>query len=174
MARLADEPERALPHGHAMVAADPLAEPAHATLVRLLAAAGRYPEAERHYAWARELLQREVAMPAGGPLDDAIHRVRRERREAGAAVPSTPAAAPVAEAAEPPSVATAHPLLGRGAEGVANAHATARAHAERDAIARAIAERGSSRLLLFAGEPGIGKTRLLDHLAERAAPPVTA
>jgi DNA-binding SARP family transcriptional activator/predicted ATPase len=157
VARLADAPERALPHGHAMVASDPLAEPAHATLVRLLAAAGRYPDAERHYAWARELLQREVAMPSGGPLDDAIHRVRRERREAGAAVPYTPSApvAPVVEAAEPPSVANLHPLLGRGAE--------------REAIAQAIAGRSAARLLLFAGEPGIGKTRLLDYVAESAA-----
>ena len=80
--RLADEPERALPHGHAMVAAEPLAESAHATLVQLLAATGRYPEAERHYDWARDLLRREIAMPAGGPLDAAIRRARREQRDA--------------------------------------------------------------------------------------------
>ena len=91
--RLAHEPERALPHCHAMVAADPLAEAAHAALVRMLAAAGRYPEAERHYTWARELLRREVEMSAGGPLDDAIHRARRERRDAVnvTAVTSSPA-----------------------------------------------------------------------------------
>lgn len=155
VACLANAPERALPHGHAMVASDPLAESAHAALVRLLAAAGRYPEAERHYAWARELLQREVAMPAGGPLDDAIHRVRRERREAGAAVPSTPPAAPAVEAPQPPRIANVQTLLGRDAE--------------RDTIAQAIAGRGAARLLLFAGESGIGKTRLLDHVAESAA-----
>jgi len=154
VARLANAPERALPHGHAMVASDPLAESAHAALVRLLAAAGRYPEAERHYAWARELLQREVAMPAGGPLDDAIHRVRRERREAGAAASSPPPPAPVIVAPPPATVASVPALLGRDAE--------------REAIAQAIAGRGTARLLLFAGEPGIGKTRLLDHIAERA------
>lgn len=153
--RLANAPERALPHGHAMVASDPLAESAHAALVCLLAAAGRYPDAERHYAWARELLQREVAMPAGGPLDDAIHRVRRERREAGAVVPSTPPTPPLVEPKQPPSIANVQTLLGRDAE--------------RDAIAQSIAGRSASRLLLFTGEPGIGKTHLLDHLAERAA-----
>lgn len=58
VARLASEPERALPYGRAMVAADPLTEAAHAALVGLLAGVGRYPEAERHYAWARELLRR--------------------------------------------------------------------------------------------------------------------
>ena len=154
VARLEPEPERALPHGHAMVAADPLAEAAHAALVRLLAAAGRYPDAERHYAWARELLQREIAMPAGGPLDDAIHRVRRERRDAGAA-PPPPALAPVVDAPAPAARVNARALLGRDAE--------------RAAIAQAIAGRGRAPLLLFAGEPGIGKTRLLDHVAESAA-----
>lgn len=44
VARLEATPVLALPFGRAMVAADPLAEPAHATLVTLLAAAGRYPD----------------------------------------------------------------------------------------------------------------------------------
>lgn len=153
VARLAHAPERALPYGHAMVASDPLAEVPHAALVRLLAATGRYPDAERHYTWARELLQREVAIPAGGPLDDAIHRVRRERRAAGAA-PSPSASAPVVAAPEPATMVKVQTLLGRDAE--------------RGAIAQAIAGRSRS-LLLFAGEPGIGKTRLLDHIAESAA-----
>ena len=161
--RLAPEPERALPYGHAMVAADPLAEPAHATLVRLLAAAGRYPEAERHYDWARELLRREVALAAGGPLDDAIHRARRSVREAGAAI--APQASPSVAEPTPPSAPTHAPpadlpphqpaLLGRAAE--------------QQAIEQALAGHTATRLLLFTGEPGIGKTRLLDHLAETAA-----
>ena len=40
---------------------------------------------------------------------------------------------------------------------------------ERVTIAQAIAGRGRARLLLFTGESGIGKTRLLDHVAGRAA-----
>ena len=120
VARLAPEPERALPFGRAMVAADPLAEAAHAALVRLLAAAGHYPEAERHYDWARELLRREVALAAGGPLDEAIHRARRGLREAGVP-PPTPLPQPVAVVPVPtvsPSTDTpsASPLLGRSAE----------------------------------------------------------
>lgn len=156
VARLGHEPERALPHGRALVAADPLAEGPHAGLVRLLAAAGRYPDAERHYTWARELLQREVAMPPGGPLDDAIHRVRRERRDAGAAAPqSAPAHTPMVDAPAPAPMINPQTLLGR--------------EAERDAIAQALAGHCRARLLLFAGEPGIGKTRLLDHIAASAA-----
>lgn len=225
--RLADDPQHALPHGRAMVAADPLADSAHATLVRLLAATGRYPEAERHYAWARELLRREVSLPDGGPLDEAIRAVRRQQRQAaqqaaavtaddepglagapaGVAVPgaassavaNSPNAGIAANAAN-----TVHWVNGGDAGDPANAanaadsaiadagpqaakppapeppfqHLTrpvapARAALvgrddECRAIEDALARNAPGPLLLFAGEPGIGKTRLLDHLAERA------
>ena len=158
--RLGEDAQCALPWGHAMVAADPLTEAAHATLVRLLAAAGRYPEAEQHYEWARDLLRREVAMPAGGPLDEAIRRARRQLRDGASKL--TPASteasgdvsAPAARPSEPG--APTKSLVGRDAE--------------RAAIAQAVAGAGQrTDLLLFCGEPGIGKTRLLDHLAEMSA-----
>jgi predicted ATPase len=206
--RLAHEPERALPYGHAMVAADPLAEPAHAALVRLLAAGGRYPEAERHYDWARELLRREVALAPGGPLDGAIHAARRERH-AAATVPAPAAGARVVgqalEAAEtatgslplrlsepepalrpdapppppppllPPMVAAGALLVGREAERrtiaevLANANASASANSTVATVGAPPEAAAPARLLLLAGEPGIGKTRLLDHLGEGAA-----
>ena len=60
--------------------------------MQLLAAAGRYPEAEQHYAYARDMLRREVAMPDGGVLEirpvfemedfgDAIPEEVREREK---------------------------------------------------------------------------------------------
>jgi DNA-binding SARP family transcriptional activator len=156
VARLGQDAERALPWGHAMVAADPLAEAAHATLVRLLAAAGRYPESEQHYEWARDLLRREVSIPAGGLLDEAIHRARRELRDGIRVVLPTPVAASndLAPASEP--VVAPRPLVGRTRE--------------RDAVAQLVAGAGQrARLMLFCGEPGIGKTRLLDHLADSSA-----
>lgn len=157
IARLANEPERALPHGRAMVAADPLAEESHATLIRLLAASGRYPDAEAHYAYARDLLRREVALAAGGPLDDAIVRARRALRTAQAVDPPpiSLASVPVALAEKP--AASPAPIIGR--------------EAERRAIELAVAQAGQerARLLLLLGEPGIGKSRLLDHLAGSAA-----
>lgn len=161
--RLADDPHRALPHGRAMVTADPLAEASHATLVRLLAAAGRYPEAERHYGWARDLLRREVSLPDGGLLDEAIRAVRRQQRQAAvASAPAAPDPLPAAlsdpvppflDLARPAAPAQA-PLVGRADECLA--------------IEAALAAIGRAPLLLLRGEPGIGKTRLLDRLSERA------
>jgi len=187
--RLEGEPERALPYGRAMVAADPLAEDAHATLVRILAAGDHYPEAERHYDWSRDLLRREVALPAGGPLDEAIRQARRGRQAASAkaappdggmaaqAAPTTSGPGGVPEVATPRALREEAPELG-AAQGDRPSSTRERPAAlpllGRDAELRAIAAllaggTGRSRLLLFAGEPGIGKTRLLDHLAERAA-----
>lgn len=157
VARLEATPVLALPYGRAMVAADPLAEPAHATLVTLLAAAGRYPDAEQHYAYARDMLRRELSTPPGGPLDTAIHRARREIQASGAVIElQTPAACMDAPHANGQPAPPNRPLIGR--------------LAERAAIDRLVAggtnECGS--LLLLLGEPGIGKTRLLDQFAERA------
>jgi DNA-binding SARP family transcriptional activator/nucleoside-triphosphatase THEP1 len=166
VARLADAPERALPYGRAMVASDPLAEPAHATLVRLLAAAGRYPEAEQHYAYARALLRREIALPDGGDLDQTIRAVRRHQRQAAAAPPaSAPASAPpggAARTAPGPRIADlARPAATGRAVLVGRA-------AESEAIEAALAQPTNASVLLLLGEPGIGKTRLLEHAADRA------
>lgn len=157
VARLEATPALALPYGRAMVAADPLAESAHAMLVTLLAAAGRYPDAEQHYAYARDMLRRELSTPPGGPLDTAIHRARRQMRALGAVLePQAPAASvETVDVCEHPTPLN-RPLVGR--------------LAERAAIDRLVGggnESGS--LLLLLGEPGIGKTRLLDQFAERAS-----
>jgi DNA-binding SARP family transcriptional activator len=161
--RLEHTPERALPYGHAMVAADPLAEASHAALLRLLAADGRYPEAERHYDWARELLRREIAVAPGGPLDEAIHRVRRELREAGSRAAATPSSASGAVSA----LAGTAPLPAEADRSVADQPLVGR-DAECELMSQALAGRSDARLLLLTGEPGIGKTRLLDHLAQTA------
>ena len=160
VSRLAGDPQRALPHGRAMVSADPLAEAAHAALVRLLAAAGRYPEAERHYAWARELLCREIAMPDSGVLDEAIRAVGRLQRQASATPARAPEApVPATDAASFLSLAPSRP--GGGASLVGR-------EKECMALAAALADAREAPVLLAIGEPGIGKTRLLDHLAEQA------
>ncbi|WP_284615474.1 ATP-binding protein [Aquabacterium humicola] len=171
--RLAATPARALPHAHAMVAAEPLDEAAHAALVTLLAADGRYPDAERQHEWARALLRREGALAADGPLDEAIRRARQARRDV-APPPAEPAAAtgaaPAAVEACPP---TAEAAAAAAADAAADAAAPPRAALigradECRLIAEALADPRPGPLLLITGEPGLGKTRLLDQLADAA------
>lgn len=157
--RLQQQPERALTHARAMVTADPLTEQPHAALIRLLAAVERYPEAERHYEWALELLQREVGIPRGGALDQAIREVRRGRRTPAAAgeadaVAAASQPAQVPSSKPPPKLFATEALIGR--------------KAERTAIAEVIANANPARFLLFMGEQGIGKTRLLEYFAQSA------
>lgn len=170
VARLADDdPGRALGHARAMVAADPLIEAEQATLVQLLARVGRYPDAEAHYLWARELLRRELALPDGGLLDQAIRRVRLLQRQGTGPVPEPPAALPDEAGTAP---APAGEPLTRTAVADRDPPPAAPALVGRDdacqAIEAALDTRGPSPVLLFVGEPGLGKTRLLDHLAARA------
>ncbi|MEA3124001.1 MAG: hypothetical protein QOD67_1020, partial [Caballeronia sp.] len=77
---LAGEPLAALQYGRELVETDPLSEPAHATLVRLLEAAGRCAEAENHYAYARDLVRRELGTSACAMLDEAIRHLRQRAR----------------------------------------------------------------------------------------------
>lgn len=146
--RLQSQPDEALRYARAMATADPLCEEAHACVVRLLAAAGRYPEAERHYEWARDLLRREVSMPAGGPLDKAILGARRRLREPA----PDPAQAQRPTAAQAPCPAPG--LVGRATQ--------------REMIDSTLQLRDRPAALLFVGEPGIGKTSLLEYAAARA------
>lgn len=170
--RLGQQPQRALPYGRAMVAADPLTESAHATLVRLLGAAGRYPDAEAHYEHARELLRREIALADGGLLDESIRSLRRVVRAAGQA--QRDAVGQEAPGERRPSDA---PLQGIAYEAPLEAASPAasvpalvgRRDEQRilcDALGTAQPMRG--RLLLLTGTPGMGKTRLLDHLSMAA------
>lgn len=163
--RLEGDPQRALPHARAMVTADPLAEAAHATLVRMLAAAGRYPDAEQHYDWARELLQREIALPAGGPLDEVIRAVRRQQRLLAAATPTVPGPMRAADTVTGSAQSRARIPAKRPAAG---APALFGRDVECRTIEAALTAPREMPLLYFFGEPGIGKTRLLDHLAQQA------
>ena len=164
IARLADLPQRALPHGRAMVAAEPLDEAAQATLVRLLAAVGRYPEAEQHYAYARDLLRREVALPDGGTLDETIRRVRRHQRQAAIA-PHPPPADHGVRGSCRARACRARSFIDLARPAAPAPPALIGRDDECRAIDDALAAPQQAPVLLLLGEPGIGKTRLLDHLA---------
>ncbi len=154
--RLHSEPERALTYARALVAADPSSEAAHAQLVRLLVTLGRRRDAQLHCEQAEAMLRREFGVVPGAGLRLAARQLRDDPRQP--ALPAAPvsAAAQTASHAPPESVASAA-LLGRGAE--------------QGLIVDTLASIGQSlsrELLLFVGEPGIGKTRLLGALAEQA------
>ncbi|HVL59630.1 MAG TPA: AAA family ATPase [Burkholderiaceae bacterium] len=157
--RLQHEPEAALMHARALVAADPLSESAHAALLRLLARAGRHRDAEAHYREADSMFRRELGHAPGAELRAAMAASRSVIAPMPASIrPVPPDAAPVRRempAAEP---VTSLPIVGRAAEQAAIRNTL-------EAVARSTPR----ELLLFAGEPGIGKTRLLEALSQQAA-----
>ena len=151
--RLSDRPEEALVHARALVAADPLSEDGHARVIRLLSRLGRRREAMSQYEQARGVLEREAGVGLSGVLESA-------RRAIGRAVVE-PRARPEAEQVEEETAGRGRarsdiPLIGRAAE-----------RAAIDRLVSATANGRATSVLLVTGEPGIGKSRLLDHLADR-------
>ncbi|MFL9960286.1 AAA family ATPase [Paraburkholderia sediminicola] len=180
----AAEPLVALQYCRELVEADPVSESAHATLVRLLDAAGRCSEAEEHYAYARDLVRRELRTGACAILDEAIRHVRQhprhraanadlnstvpettgltvagqERASANGSMADTVGAAPAKEKQREPAShedgAFLPPFVGRRQE-----------RSMLDGLCQAASP--GNRLTLLTGEPGIGKTRLLEYLSEQ-------
>ncbi len=155
--RLEGAPGEALPYARAMVAADPLSEAGHAAVVRLLGTQGRVREALDRYEHGRRLLESELGAPLSGELEEAWQALRSRapaRDRAGGSVPPVSSI----DGFEPPvpTSAPSIPLVGR--------------RAEREQLERfvAAAARGrAQQVILVSGEPGIGKSRLLDELRER-------
>ncbi|SAL06342.1 adenylate/guanylate cyclase [Caballeronia calidae] len=168
--KLVSDPGLALQYGRELVEANPLDETAHGTLITLLNAAGRRSDAEVHFSYAREFLRRELGAGGGAVLDDSIRCVRqrarvdvanddshREERPQKAA--PTNIAPPVSDnhgtRTEDQEAASTLPLVGREKE-----------RARLDAVLSSAAGGG---LTLLTGEPGIGKTRLLEYFSDRAS-----
>lgn len=165
--RLADTPARALPHARALVARSPYDESLRADLIRLLVRADRIDEAEQQLRLGQRVLK-EIGATPRGLLVEARHasppagiergpRTRSPEASAAVATASPPSAAP----ASPPSAAVRTGLracVGRDAE-----------IARIDAGLAQVAGEGRAKILLVQGEPGIGKSRLMDVAAERAS-----
>jgi DNA-binding SARP family transcriptional activator len=150
--RLHATPERALAYARAWIGAEPLSESGHAAVVRLLGALGRLREAHEHCRNASRFLELELSAPLTGELARAAMAVRPAARADLARIQ------PAQISESDTGVAQHLPIVGRESE-----------RAEIDqAVGRSVRV-GAKEVLLILGEPGIGKTRLLDYLAERAA-----
>ena len=133
------DPAAALAHARRWLALDPLHEPAHRALIRLLALAGDRAAALDQYRECVRTLNHELGVP---PLEETTRlyeAILEGTLLAPAPVPPPPRPRPVS------------PLVGRGAdwEALLEAH-------------RGVG--GDGRAVLLEGEAGIGKTRLAEEL----------
>ncbi len=151
MEQLRDDPSRALPHARALVTADPLSEVAHAKLIRVLTQSGRQHDAEQHCERTADLLRREVGTEAADALRAALREARRKRPEATPRVTVT-----FPEPLVPDRPVQVRALIGRDAEWRRILEIT-------DNLSTP-----PQPMLLILGEPGIGKSRLLEALASAA------
>ncbi|MFJ4988852.1 ATP-binding protein [Streptomyces sp. NPDC088732] len=136
-------PQRVLPSLHMAARMAPLHERVQASLIGALAAAGQPAEALSVFRTVRARLAEELGV-APGPALVAAH-LRVLERAPAEEMPSEPPAAPTTDC-----------LVGRAEE-----LAVAR-HAVESALA------GSTGLVLVEGEPGVGKTRLLEAAGAEA------
>lgn len=150
--RLHERPDEALVYARIRVAADPLSEEAHAGVIRLLGRLGRKRDALATYEHARKLLEKEL----GGPLSGALDRARLALSRLHRPMPIMSADDTAESISDQRSEQPAVPFVGRLAECAAV-----------DELVSASAGGRVGQLLLICGEPGIGKTRLLDYLSER-------
>ena len=139
----ANQPEQALSYARKRVTLDPLVEAGHVTVVELLGGAGRTKEAIGHFERCKRMLASELGAERWPALEQARAALHTANSvEHGSAPPTA------AEPAPPRSVGD---WVGREAE-LATLSLTL--------------ERGGVVLIL--GEPGIGKSRLLQAGAEAA------
>ncbi len=155
--RHADSPESQVRVGHLWVQQDPLDSRPHAAVIEALSALGRKREALSHYERCVQMLRNQ-----GGEPDTALENARVSVGRIARVTPGKSAAnaAPAGSAKGPAAVegdeAPAHsrpPLAGRKTE-----------LARFDAL---LDGKEAGKLQLLCGEPGIGKTRLLEEMSEK-------
>ena len=147
--RFTDDPERALPHARALVVLSPYDDEARARLIRLLINLRHPEEAEQQLRLGRRMLK-ELGVESSG----ALLAASRSSPPATGARPAIETAPAVSGPAIPVSSKLLH---GRDSE-------LALLNNALDAV---IAD-SRPHILMLSGEPGIGKTTLLQALASRA------
>jgi DNA-binding SARP family transcriptional activator/tetratricopeptide (TPR) repeat protein len=159
----------AIDAGRRWLALDPLHEPAHRLLMTTLAGAGEQAAAIRQYRECVRLLDAELGVPPLAETTELYEAIRAGR---------VPAEGPAAVRAVGP--ARARPSAASGTEDGREHRAAGRSAAvalqfvgrerELDAMLAAWSSAGpDGRLIVVEGEPGIGKTRLLEAFGSVAA-----
>lgn len=142
--RLRHTPETALAHARARLLADPFSEAAHISIIELLGALGRTREALQQYESCRRMLEGQLGARPSPSL---------ERARAALGVGHTSSLPPPVVVVQASS-APMPPLVGRATE------------LKQIAMMVAAASSGQGGdILWMTGEPGIGKTRLLEEVA---------
>ncbi|MFI9485861.1 ATP-binding protein [Promicromonospora sp. NPDC052451] len=149
------QPERVLAPLRLAASMGPLHEPVHASLITILGAAGQQAEALSVYQSVRTRLVEELGIDPGPLLELAHQQVLRQDLPAGH--PTSPDHAPPARAELVP------PLRPVDVEPVGRA---VELTALRDTVSRVAG--GATGLVVLEGEPGVGKTRLLEQVAGEA------
>lgn len=144
LARLSDRigpSDEALVYARRRAVIDAFNEDAHAALIRMLAALGRNQEALQQYEHCRMLFERELGKRPSEEVEEARRAIGRRAEEKKQEALPLP---------QPQDV-----FVGR--------------QRERDAIERLVEStlKGNSGVVLVSGEPGIGKSRLLNELGAR-------
>jgi DNA-binding SARP family transcriptional activator/tetratricopeptide (TPR) repeat protein len=179
--------------GRALIEAEPYRESGYVLLMDALAARGNVAEALRVFDRLRTLLRDELGT-SPSPEAIAVHeRLLRPRPRGGESAPAPDQGAPAIPLPAELRHRAQGPLIGRGRElawllerwemtrraGLGESPvdgrplaAADRAGLERPSVARDLSavetDRRSGRIVLLAGDAGIGKTRLAAELARRA------
>lgn len=151
--RLAKEPERAVAYARLLVAVSPYDEELRANLIRLLVALECNDEAEQQFQLGMRLLK-EVGIVASGAMLAAKQQVQHAR--AATSNPSGSGPTPLRRKTDA-VVGFASGLIGRNAEAEMLAQLLQQAREGRQA-----------RCALVRGEPGMGKTRLIEAVSALA------
>ena len=162
------EQEAALATALRLLDHDPLREDAHRLAMRAYCWLGQRNAALEQYRRCQEVVQQELGAEPVAETTELYQAVLEGRFAVGRAPEVLPVQIPATEPLVPPGrspldVMALSPLVGREQE------MTFLRECWRGAVSRACRgmEAGQGRLVLFSGEAGVGKTRLVEEFANR-------